>query len=95
MNIDRGTPVYMAPELFSADTASLSFKQLKMCDIWTFGMVLFILLNPDLQYPYQLEIIKLHHKTYENTKKEVIDRFRLQQIQSTSSKYQGEIGMHF
>jgi serine/threonine protein kinase len=57
-NIDRGTPVYMAPELFSVGTASLTFQQLKMCDIWSFGMVLFLLLNPDLQYPYQLEIDK-------------------------------------
>ena len=32
-----------------------TFEDLKKVDIWAFGMVLFNLLNPDLQYPYQLD----------------------------------------
>ncbi|CAH3179165.1 unnamed protein product, partial [Porites lobata] len=59
-NIDRGNPVYMAPELLSPVDTSLSLEQLKACDIWSYGMVIFMLLNPDLQFPYQVEIDKLH-----------------------------------
>lgn len=59
-NIDRGTPVYMAPELLSANVTSLSLDQLKACNIWSYGMVLFMLLIPDLQFPYQLGIDKLN-----------------------------------
>ena len=62
-NIDRATLVYMAPELLLSVVTSSSLEQLKACDIWSYGMVMFLLLNPDLQFPYQVEIDKLHPTT--------------------------------
>lgn len=69
-NIDRGTPVYMAPELYS-EVGNLSLQELMKCDIWSLGMVFFILLNPDLQYPYDKELQSLKRRTAENAKKEI------------------------
>ena len=54
-NVERGTPMYMAPELFCEERA-LSIQELLHCDIWSLGMVYFILLNPDLQYPFDQEL---------------------------------------
>lgn len=62
-NIDRGTPVYMPPKLLLTTVTSLSLEQLKACNVWSYGMVLLMLLNPDLQFPYQLEIDKVPQKT--------------------------------
>ena len=86
-NIDRGTPVYMAPELLSTAITSLSLAQLKACDVWSYGMVLFMLLNPDLQFPYQLEIDTLPNKTYEMSKREVVKRLTSKQLPTFSNKY--------
>jgi serine/threonine protein kinase len=48
----------MAPEILvkSVRLKSASFDDLKKVDMWAFGMVLFCLVNPDLKYPYQLDI---------------------------------------
>ena len=37
-NIDRGTPIYMAPELLSPVDTSLSLEHLKACEIWSYGV---------------------------------------------------------
>lgn len=34
----------------------MSFTDLKKIDMWAFGMVLFLLINPDLTHPYELDI---------------------------------------
>ena len=54
----RGTIMYMAPEILvkSLRLKSASFQDLKRVDMRAFGMVLFILVNPDLKYPYELDI---------------------------------------
>ena len=48
----------MAPEILvpTQRLEAATFEDLKKVDIWAFGMVLFNLLNPDMQYPYQLDI---------------------------------------
>ena len=86
-NIDRGTPVYMAPELLSPVDTSLSLEQLKACDIWSYGMVIFMLLNPDLQFPYQVEIDKLHPTTQEMCKREVTNLLTSKQLPTFSEKF--------
>lgn len=50
----------MAPEILvkSRRLGSASFESLKKVDMWAFGMVLFNLVNPDLKYPFQLDIMK-------------------------------------
>ena len=55
--------------------------------MWSHGMVIFILLNPDLQYPYQLEIYKLHQKTYEMCKNEVLCLLTIKQLPTFSNKF--------
>lgn len=85
-NIDRGTPAYMAPELHS-NHVTLSLEQMKSSDVWSFGMVLFMLLNPDQQFPYQLEIDKLPKRTFEICKREVNNRLANKQLPKFSSKY--------
>ena len=58
-NIVRGTPAYRAPELFSQKESTLSLQDLKAVDIWALGMLLFVTINPDLKYPYQMELEKV------------------------------------
>ena len=59
-NIARGTPVYRASELFSHDSEgsklSLAIQDLKAVDKWALGMLLFVLINPDLKQPFQIEL---------------------------------------
>jgi serine/threonine protein kinase len=51
---NRGTSVYMAPEILikSCRLEVASFENLQKVDIWAFGMVLFNLVNPNLKYPF-------------------------------------------
>ena len=48
----------MAPEILvkSLRLQSASLENLKQIDMWAFGMVLFCIANPNLKYPYQLDI---------------------------------------
>ncbi|KAK3728841.1 hypothetical protein QZH41_007645 [Actinostola sp. cb2023] len=57
-NIVRGTPVYRAPEIFSGEQLDKRFtiSDLKSIDIWAMGMVFFVIINPDLSCPFQLEL---------------------------------------
>lgn len=61
-NVDRGTVVYMAPELFASEGEPMSLDQLKACDVWALGMIIFLLLNPDLEFPY-MNLISFRKKT--------------------------------
>ena len=58
-NIIRGTPAYRAPELFRQNGSKLSLEDLKAVDVWALGMLLFVIINPDLKYPYQFELEKI------------------------------------
>lgn len=51
----------MAPELLmnSPAVTEASLADLMMADIWAFGMVVFNLINPGLQHPYELNIKNL------------------------------------
>ena len=66
-NVDRGTIPYMAQELLVMVGKTLSLEQLKHCDVWALGMVIFMLLNPDLEMPYQFECNQIPQKTCEST----------------------------
>lgn len=58
--LDRGSPAYMAPEIFLPELQpqESTLEQLKAVDAWAYGMVLFVLVNPALRYPFQEELIK-------------------------------------
>ena len=57
-NIDRGTVVYEAPELFVKEMvlSDASIGDFMLADIWALGMICFSLINPSVKYPYRLEI---------------------------------------
>ena len=51
VNVFVGTLAYVAPEVH-AKKAKLSKEELKLADIWSLGMVMFSLFNPDSTVPY-------------------------------------------
>lgn len=55
--MDRGTIAYMAPELLAGSGLPMSLEELKACDVWALGVMIFLLLNPDLEFPYQYELL--------------------------------------
>ena len=55
-NLNRGSPVYMAPEALLGNGGSANLHDLQMMDIWSLGMTMFHLLNPNIRYPYSIEI---------------------------------------
>ena len=52
--------MYMALEILikSRRLQGASIDSLKRVDVWAFGMVLFNLVNPNLKYPFQLDLVK-------------------------------------
>ena len=55
-NVQRGSPAYMAPEIFSGEQFPAKLDDLKAIDIWALGMVFFMLLNPDARFPFEIEV---------------------------------------
>ena len=57
-NVDRGTVMYMAPEILVEDLriSRASISDLMLADLWALGMVLFSLIDPSLKSPYLLEV---------------------------------------
>lgn len=56
ININRGTPVFMAPEVCRKTSSQMTLDQLKLTDVWSMAMIFFLLINPDKRYPYEEEI---------------------------------------
>ena len=48
-NIERGSPAYMAPEIFKENgiSSAVTIEDLKSIDVWAMGMLFYMLLNPD------------------------------------------------
>ena len=65
--VKRGSPAFMAPEIsldqYMLETASI--EQLKAIDNWALLMTIFIVMNPDQEYPFELDV-----KEQQNTKKQ-------------------------
>ena len=57
-SIARGTPAYMAPEIHLNQLLQASQDDLKKADIWSLGMVMYSIVNPNIRGPYRLEIEK-------------------------------------
>lgn len=57
-NIDRGTVVYMAPELLVKEMliSGASISDLFLADVWALGMIFFSMINPSLKHPFRAEI---------------------------------------
>ena len=63
-NIVIGTPAYHAPELFRPNGSKLSLEDLKAVDVWALGMLLFVIINPDLKYPSQFDLETIQTGNY-------------------------------
>ena len=57
VSLCRGSPAYMAPEI-SIDKVmkSASIEQLKAIDVWAFALTTFMIINPDQDCLYQMNI---------------------------------------
>lgn len=55
-NLYRGSPAYMAPEALSKTTSQASMQDLMSMDICSLGMTIFHLMNPNIAYPYSVEL---------------------------------------
>ena len=56
-NQERGTIMYMAPELFEKDSKQVCNQSfMRRADIWSLGIIFHSLLSPDLENPYQVDI---------------------------------------
>lgn len=57
--LNRGSPAYMAPEAFGANGLRATINDLQKMDIWSFAMVMFHILNPNVRYPYASELANM------------------------------------
>ena len=59
VQLDRGSPAYIAPEILIPEKRPSYADQtsLKAFDIWALGMVCFVIANPCITYPYCAEIV--------------------------------------
>ena len=58
-NIQRESPAYMAPEIFVESKMSTAVT-MEDLHVWAMGMVLFMLLNPNLKRPFSAELSLSH-----------------------------------
>ena len=49
--LDRGPPAYMSPDILLPELRP-NEATLKAADSWAYGMILFVLVNPSVGYPY-------------------------------------------
>ena len=54
----RGTPVFMAPEVQLGDLKMASQEDLERADIWSLGLLMYALINPNLSNPYRVNLNK-------------------------------------
>ena len=54
--IGRGTPAYMAPEVHLPKQSHASQNDLKKTDIWSLGLVMYAMVNPNVRGPYRGEL---------------------------------------
>ena len=50
--LNRGTPLFTAPEAYLEPTKPMSQEALKNADIWALGLIMYCLINPDVDNPY-------------------------------------------
>lgn len=90
--VDRGTAVFMSPEILVKDGPKFnqaSLHDLMVSDIWSLGMTFFMMINPNLKCPFLLEIRSSQDKiqTQEDVQKFVGNRLRKKERPVLDSKY--------
>lgn len=62
-------------------------EQLKACDVWALGMIIFLLFNPDLEFPYQFELDQVPQKNFDSLENELASRLKQRMLPTWSAKY--------
>ncbi|CAB4010560.1 Tyrosine- kinase SPK-1, partial [Paramuricea clavata] len=57
-SISCGMPVYMAPEIHLNQLVMAGQEDLRRADMWSLGLVMHAMLNPDLCSPYRTELMQ-------------------------------------
>ena len=78
----------MAPELLVSTNTKLSLEDLMKADIWSLGMTLFVLLNPDILYLYQIEADESQSYDLALFKKLITEKFASETIPQMSLNYE-------
>ena len=79
----------MAPGILLAESQQsvMTHEDLKLCDIWALEMVCFIILNPDMTVPYEVEMDANKDKTEAGFKNLLMSMARKKLHLLFSSKY--------
>lgn len=89
--VDRGTAVFMSPEILVQDDSSYeaSLDNLMASDIWSLGMTFFTMINPNIKCPYLLEIrsSKETFATQGDVQKFVSNLLRNRKLPKSDGKY--------
>ncbi|XP_066932674.1 uncharacterized protein [Clytia hemisphaerica] len=97
----RGTRPFMAPELVTEKIKEATLEDLKKVDIWALIMTLFVVINPDQSYPFDVDIKRLSKNIpkgkYLNIKPEAEFKrlLRKKSTPSVSAKYEMEQSSNF
>ena len=78
----------MAPELLVSTNTKLSLEGLMKADIWSLGMTLFVLLNPDILNPYQIESDQSQSYDLASFKKLITEKFASETMPQMSLNYE-------
>ena len=81
----RGTPVFMAPEIQLDDLKLADQEDLKKADIWSLGLMMFSMINPNLSNPYLAEF---ERSGVPFSDKVMRDLLRRQQLPCHDHKYE-------
>ena len=77
--VDRGTPVFIAPEFHCGFVANATLEELKRADIWAFGLLMYCLLNPEIDAPYLNDIVSAGLQQSVESLKQLLRRKQLPQ----------------
>ena len=85
----------MAPELLLSNSTKLSLEDLMKADIWSLGMTLFVLLDLDILYPYQIEADQSQSYDLASFKKLITEKFTSETMPEMFLNYEKKRMLHW